>query len=82
MASDSLDLALGLDEWVVTLLHGGTIRVRALSYSTEGGFFVFSALEAGKPPISVDIAWIPEGIVANVDGPHVADTTRPSAVRG
>jgi hypothetical protein len=59
MDDDVLQLLGGLDEWRIHLVGGGTARVRALGYSIEDGYFVFSAIEPGTPKKNIDLCWIP-----------------------
>ncbi len=76
MDDEVLQLLGGLDEWRVEMVGGGETRVRALSYSVEGGYYVFSAVEPGTPRKNIDLCWIPEALVVDVRGAFVSDTTR------
>lgn len=76
MSEDSLDLYMGLDEWTLGLIGGGEIRIRALGYSREGDYLVFSGLERGEPNKNVDLVWVPAAIVEQVRGANPAETSR------
>ena len=64
----TLELALDLDDWRVTLVDGNTIRLRAASYSQEGEEYVFHALMRGTPHFDIPLAYIPVAIVADIEG--------------
>ena len=76
MSNEVLHLLGGLDDWWVSLVGGGEIRIRAFGYSIEEGIYTFSALQHGNPKTTIVLCWIPQSLVAEVRGGVVSDASR------